>query len=85
MIEYIGWQCPICKKVYAPGILECDCAVGKTESAGCDHVFDTVRAGCDDYEFKCIKCGFTKQFTSKDDKFLKSTSSPNQILNEVKA
>ena len=48
-------------------------------------VFDTVRAGCDDYEFKCIKCGFTKQFTSKDDKFLKSTSSPNQILNEVKA
>lgn len=66
-----GWQCPLCKTVYAPHIQKCDCTKQEdilkkeynnqiTLENTCEHNWDCSSSSGGNI-YKCTKCG--KSFT----------------------
>jgi hypothetical protein len=67
----LGWQCPVCGKVWGPYWPSCDCGgnpnhnVKVSTTTECQHSWDYADSGTS-YVARCRNCGATKPVSRGD-------------------
>lgn len=69
-MNYEGWQCPICKRVYAPFVITCT-HCGKEDTSNADNTIytNTIPKNLDDFDYIKELKKYEQKLTSTNAKF----------------